>query len=117
MTQITKYSKILKFKDSHGTIIGIIVLLCIGFAIAQLGNYFIDHHSFPGCIIVGSEDSGKTLVIELDDELTLGTDSACKAAGKLIYKICLQGYRVRVINWTITETIGLERAYWLARGY
>ena len=86
-------------------------------AIAQAGNYYIDHYSFPGCTIVGTEDSGKTLVIKLNPEFYSGTDTACMEAGKLVYKICKSGYRVRVTNWTLTETIGLQQAFYLSLGY
>ena len=91
-------------------------LLILCFAVLQAMTWAIDHRSFPGCVIVGHE-TGNVLVIELDEQLATGTDASCEAAGQLIYSICLEGYRVRVTNWTISEVIGLEQAYWLARGY
>ena len=96
--------------------VSVIGLILICFAIAQALVWTIDHRSFPGCVIVGHERNN-VLVIELDEQLATGTDASCEAAGQLIYSICLEGYKVRVTNWTITDVIGLERAYWLARGY
>lgn len=100
-------------RSNFFSVLGLLIL-CL--AIMQAVTWAIDHRSFPGCVIVGHE-AGNVLVIELNEELVTGTDHSCKLAGELIYSICLEGYRVRVTNWTITETIGLGRAYWLARGY
>ena len=109
MTNILSNSK-------HSNFISCIILLisCIG--IVHCLIWTINHQSFDGCVIIG-EEPGNVLVIELDEQLAGGSDASCEAAGQLIFEICKQGYRVRVTNWTITEVIGLEKAFWLARGY
>ena len=91
-----------------------LLLVCVG--AVQCLIWTIDHKSFDGCVIVG-EEPGNVLVIRLDPEYAIGSDASCETAGKLIYEICREGYNVRVTNWTITEVIGIEKAFWLARGY
>lgn len=113
MTSIISNSKNL---CSMGNLFKALSLSCLVLVLAHAALWTIDHKSFPGCTII-THEPGNVLVIELDEELATGTDYSCELAGKLVYSICLQGYKVRVTNWTISDVITLQRAYILARGY
>ena len=109
MIKITNSLKRSSFIKSLG-------LLFLCFVIVQALVWTIDHRSFPGCVIVGHE-SGNVLVIKLNEDLATGTDYSCQLAGELIFSICREGYKVRVTNWTISDVIGIERAYRLSLWY
>ncbi len=77
----------------------------------------LDKNIYPGCKVLGQ--SGKILTIRLNPELANGSDGACLEAGKLIHKISLDGYLVRVTNMNFNKlgTITPEMAFFLSKGY
>jgi hypothetical protein len=99
----------------------VLILMCTGISWASINA--LDKNIYPGCKVI-SEDTtsmqgAKILVIELDPELNIGTDTACMLAGQLIYEITLDGYLVHVINSHMTS-LGLideKMAKLMAEGY
>jgi len=77
----------------------------------------LDKNIYPGCKVLGQ--SGKILTIRLNPELANGSDGACLEAGKLIHKISLDGYLVKVTNSSIANlgTITPAMAFLLSKGY
>jgi len=76
-------------------LLSVAFLLLICWAVVQASLYSLDHYTFEGCTVIGYEDSGRTLLIEIDPKIDNGTDSGCLAASRIILSICQQGFAVR----------------------
>lgn len=98
-------------KELISGVVCIIILL----AMIHLGISALDLNAFAGCDVVSHE--GNVLSIKLHPEFTTGTDGASEMAGRIVLNICQQGYKVRVLNWTVPGIIDLEHAAMLADGY
>lgn len=101
--------------------LSVLFLLVLALVITEALIHEIDKTSFDGCQIIGYERAGRVLIVRLDSELANGSDGACEAAGELIYKICSQGYSVKVSNLDSSfknlGRISLGDARILADGY
>ena len=76
----------------------ILVVVISLFSVASLSA--LDKSIFQDCRVV--EQLGNTLVIELDSELTDGSDLSCERAERLVNKITASGYDVVLYpssNW------------------
>ena len=97
------------------SLLSIAILGCAMFILAWASLDQLDRSIYPGCKVLSQD--GKLLTIELDPQLNTGSDSACQAAGRLIYKICQDGYAVIVANSSLANIgeIDLEKAYILSK--
>jgi len=70
-------------------------------AIIVIGTVFIainafDRHMYPGVNVIGQE--GHVLLVQLDDELTTGTDMMCLEATYILLNVAEQsGYSLKVM--------------------
>ena len=92
--------------------------LALVITFVMLSNYAVDawdRSYWPNLTVI--DQQYKTIIVDLDDELTIGTDIANEMAGQAILNVCEGGYSVMVRNWDAImpyEVIDKARAVQLA---
>jgi len=83
--------------------------MCILIVPVYAGLDALDRSIYPGCKVISQTDD--VLAIKINAAINTGTDSGYADSAQLIYQICLDGYRVRVLNdfWR-TDIIDLAEA-------
>ena len=79
-------------------LVGCLVLVIVGTTMAVYGLKAWDRSHWPDLMVISQESN--VLTIWLDKELTIGTDMANQRASEAVLKICEDGYRVKVVNWS-----------------
>ena len=78
--------------------ISCLALVIIATTVTVYGLEAWDRSHWPNLTVTGQESN--VLTVWLDKELTIGTDMAHQRASDAVLRVCEDGYRVKVANWS-----------------
>ena len=79
-------------------LVGCLALVIIATTVTVYGLEAWDRSHWPNLTVTGQESN--IITVWLDKELTIGTDMAHQRASDAILRVCEDGYKVKVANWS-----------------
>jgi len=95
--------------SSLNVLVSVIILCGLVTIMAMTTLDALDRSIYPGCKVISQEDN--ILFIKLDAAINTGSDMGYARSSRLIQRICMDGYTVRVLNkfWS-SKPISLQQA-------
>lgn len=96
-------------KTISRSLLNVVVLICILIIPVYAGLDALDRSIYPGCKVISQ--TGDVLSIKINPAINTGSDSGYADSARLIHRICLDGYRVKVLNnFWVKDIIDLAAA-------